>query len=83
VKPSELYEQLLESPSHPIRFRDFEQLLRAFGFALKRVRGSHKSYRHPAAAEVLTVQPHGKDAEPYQVRKFLAIVREHKLTADD
>ena len=83
VKASKLYERLLESPSHPIAFRDFEQLLLSFGFVLKRRKGSHRSYRHPAVAEILTVQPRGKDAQPYQVRKFIAIVGEHKLTADD
>jgi predicted RNA binding protein YcfA (HicA-like mRNA interferase family) len=68
TKPAKLYRSLLADPSQVIAFRDFERLLTAFGFALKRVRGSHQSYRHPAVSEVLTVQPHGKDAEPYQVR---------------
>jgi hypothetical protein len=49
----------------------------------KRERGSHKSYRHPAIPEVLTVQPNGKDAQPYQVRKFFDMMRRHGLSVED
>jgi predicted RNA binding protein YcfA (HicA-like mRNA interferase family) len=83
TKPSKLYAALFANPSQVIGFRDFERLLVAAGFALKRERGSHKSYRHPAMAEVLTVQPKGKDAQPYQVRKFLDMMRRHGLDVED
>ncbi len=82
VKPVKLYERLLADRSQIIAFRDFERLLEAFGFELKRERGSHKSYRHPHVSEVLTIQPAGKEAERYQVRRFLDMVAEFGLEID-
>jgi predicted RNA binding protein YcfA (HicA-like mRNA interferase family) len=82
VKPSRLYESLLRSPGRIISFRDFERMVRAAGFILKRRKGSHRSYRHPASPLILTIQPNGKDAEPYQVEDFMAMVREYGLEFD-
>lgn len=83
MNPSKLYERLVDAPGRPIPFRDFERCLIGFGFRHVRTRGSHRSYRHPAVEEILTIQPKGKDAQPYQVRKFLAMVREFDLEPDD
>jgi predicted RNA binding protein YcfA (HicA-like mRNA interferase family) len=83
TKPARLHANLLANPAQVTGFRDFERLLVAAGFVQKRERGSHKSWRHPAMAEVLTVQPKGKDAAPYQVRKFLDMMRRHGLTVED
>lgn len=83
TKPSKLYASLLANTAQVIGFRDFERLLVAAGFELKRERGSHKSYRHPQVPEILTVQPHGKDAQPYQVRKFLDMMRLHGLDVEE
>jgi predicted RNA binding protein YcfA (HicA-like mRNA interferase family) len=82
VKPSKLYETLRRSPRHVISFRDFERLLSAAGFALKRRKGSHQSYRHPRIPRILTIQPNGKDAEPYQVAAFVAMVEKYELEFD-
>jgi predicted RNA binding protein YcfA (HicA-like mRNA interferase family) len=83
VKTSKIYERLLSAPSSPIPFRDFERCILGFGFAHWRSRGSHRSYKHPQVTEVLTIQPRGKDAEPYQVRRFLAMVSEYDLEPED
>jgi hypothetical protein len=45
--------------------------------------GSHRSYKHPLVTEVLTIQPNGKDAEPYQIRLFLAMLTAHDLKLED
>jgi len=82
AKPSKLYAALQENSSQVIAFRDFERLLAAFGFEHRRTRGSHKTYRHPQIPETLTIQPAGKDAEPYQVRRFMDMVAEHKMEID-
>lgn len=42
TKPAKLYEQLLAKPSMIISFRDFERLLEAFGWVLRRTKGSHR-----------------------------------------
>ena len=77
TNPSKLYQQLLSS--RMVSFRDFERLLRAFGFELDRTVGSHRQYVHPKIARAFPVQPEGKDAKRYQVREFLELVERYGL----
>ena len=44
VKSKKLYEQVMASRGRSIAFRDFERLLKAFGFYLDRTVGSHRQY---------------------------------------
>ncbi|HEX5477382.1 MAG TPA: type II toxin-antitoxin system HicA family toxin [Burkholderiales bacterium] len=74
-----LYDRLLANPRAAISFRDFEKLLKAFGFDLARTTGSHRQYVHPKLNRPFPVQPTGKDAKLYQVREFLELVEEHGL----
>lgn len=73
-----LYEQALRRRS--LSFAEFERLLRAFGFELDRITGSHHIYRHEMAPQRLPVQPDGKNAKAYQVRQFLAMVDRYGLS---
>jgi predicted RNA binding protein YcfA (HicA-like mRNA interferase family) len=82
TRTSKLYERLLANPNVRISFRDFEGLLRSFGFEHRRTKGSHRSYKHPRVPSILTVQPVGKDAAPYQVERFLELVRQFDLHMD-
>lgn len=79
TKPDKLYQQLLNSSSRTISFRDFERLLRAFGFELDRTVGSHRQYVHPELPRSFPVQPEGKEAKRYQVREFLELVERFAL----
>jgi predicted RNA binding protein YcfA (HicA-like mRNA interferase family) len=79
TKPDKLYRQLLSSTSRTISFRDFERLLRAFGFELDRTVGSHRQYTHLNIPRAFPVQPDGKDAKRYQVREFLELVEHYGL----
>ena len=79
TKPDKLYQQLLNSSSRTISFRDFERLLRAFGFDLDRTTGSHRQYIHLDIPRAFPVQPDGKDAKRYQVREFLELVERYAL----
>ena len=79
TKVDKLYQQLLASTSRTISFRDFERLLRAFGFELDRTAGSHRQYVHPAIHRAFPVQPGGKDAKRYQVRELLELVESYAL----
>ena len=79
TNPVKLYQQLLRSSSRSISFRDFERLLRAFGFDLDRTAGSHRQYVHPSLQRAFPVQPAGKDAKRYQVREFLELVERYAL----
>ena len=74
-----LYGRLIANPRAPIPFRDFERLLKAFGFEHVRTSGSHRQYVHPRLTRPLPVQPGNKDAKPYQVREFLELIDEHGL----
>jgi hypothetical protein len=78
-KPDKLYRHLVTNPSAVISYRDFESLFRAFGFTPRPGKGSHTNWTHPKIAAVLTSQPKGKDAAPYQVRRLLAVIEEYDL----
>jgi predicted RNA binding protein YcfA (HicA-like mRNA interferase family) len=74
-----LHASLLVDPKLKISFRDFEALLVAFGFEMRAGKGSHRNYKHPAVPIILTIQPRGKDALPYQLKRLLEVVREYDL----
>jgi predicted RNA binding protein YcfA (HicA-like mRNA interferase family) len=61
------------------RFADFERILRAFGFTLDRIGGSHHIYGHPDVPRRLSIQPRGGQAKPYQIDQFLDMVEEFGL----
>jgi predicted RNA binding protein YcfA (HicA-like mRNA interferase family) len=82
TKSSKLYASLLANPSQIIAFRDLERMLRSAGFELRRRKGSHRTYKHPDVPAVLTIQPNGKDAEPYQVDAFIAMMQANGLELD-
>lgn len=79
TRTDKLYAKLLANPRATISFRDFEKLLRAFGFEHARTSGSHRQYVHPKLNRPLPVQPSAKDAKSYQLREFLELVEEHGL----
>lgn len=83
MKPSKIYEEVQRYPRRVISFRDLERLLATFGFVLQRTRGSHRAYKRPGVPELLTIQPKGHDARPYQVRKFLDIIEQFQLELDE
>ena len=78
-KWSKLYEALVRNPELRIRFADLGTLHESFGFQFKRAKGSHRSYKHADVPFVLTIQPHGKDAVQYQVKRLLEVVRDFDL----
>lgn len=79
-----LYAHLLASAKITLSFREFEQLIRAFGFTLDRQRGSHRTYVHPLCTRPLVIQLKKADgAAPYQVRQFIAMIEEFHLSMDD
>lgn len=79
TRPSKIYGQLLANPNKIISFSDFDALLAAFGFVMRQGKGSHRNYKHPKVSAILTAQPRGKDAVPYQVKRLLAVVKEYDL----
>lgn len=79
TRVDKLYASLLANPRAPISFREFERLLRAFGFEHVRTKGSHAIWIHRQLARPFPIQPTGKDAKLYQIREFLELIEEHGL----
>ena len=79
TKPNKLYALLLRRPAMIISYRDFSALHLAFGFKLHSGKGSHSNWKHPNVSRLLTSQPNGKDAVPYQVKRLLAVIKEYDL----
>jgi predicted RNA binding protein YcfA (HicA-like mRNA interferase family) len=78
---AKLYEQMLRKKRG--KFADLQKLLLAHGFTLNRVRGSHEVYVRVDVPEHVTIQPNGKEAMDYQIREFLRIVKEYRISLDD
>lgn len=78
---AKLYEQMLRNKRG--KFADLQKLLLAHGFKLNRVRGSHEVYVCDDVPEHITIQPNGKEAMDYQIREFLRIVKEYRISLDD
>ena len=79
TKPGQLLQQLLRSTERSVSFADFERLLAALGFVHRRTVGSHRHYRHPAVPFVFTINPDGKEAYRYQLRRLLDHVEQFGL----
>ncbi|MEX0271674.1 type II toxin-antitoxin system HicA family toxin [Leptolyngbyaceae cyanobacterium UHCC 1019] len=54
-------------------------LVEAFGFRLSRVNGSHYIFDHPEIPNLVNLQNKKGQANPYQVRQFLALVEQYNL----
>lgn len=78
---AKLYEQMQRNKRG--KFADLQKLLLAHGFKLNRVRGSHEVYVREDVPEHITIQPNGKEAMDYQIREFLRIVKEYRISLDD
>ncbi|MFI4979797.1 MAG: type II toxin-antitoxin system HicA family toxin [Nevskiales bacterium] len=78
TKIEKLYTRLVADRA-AMRFRDFERILKAFGFQLDRINGSHHIYKHAAVSRLLSIQPRGDKAKPYQIDQFLDMVEEFGL----
>ncbi len=67
-----------------VAFRDLSRLLRALGFELVRMSGSHHVFHHSDIHETLVLQPaKSGDAKPYQLRQLLRLVEQYALRLED
>ena len=73
---------LLRAKANPtgVCFADLVHLLEAAGFELGRQKGSHRVYKREGLAELVVIQPRGKDAKPYQVRQVLELIEKYGLS---
>lgn len=79
AKLRKLWEKARNNPNG-VRYEDICGLAAAFGFALKGGKGSHRVYTKAGVNGILNFQNVGGMAKPYQVRQFLKMVEEKKLT---
>ena len=66
-----------------LALRDFLDLIEAFGFELRRTRGSHSTFELEGIREIVEVLSAHGEAKPYQVRQFLKLVEKYNLQLED
>ena len=81
-KNRKILEKALAS-SKNLRFGELIALLEAFGFVLKRIKGSHRIFHHPKILRAFPIQEHKGKAKPYQVRQLLELVEQYNLQLDE
>jgi len=65
-----------------IPFEDFRHLLRRLGFE-ERIRGNHHIFTKDGVAEILNLQPKGRQAKPYQVKQVREVIVKYRLAGGD
>jgi len=80
MNPQRLVARLARGDLANVAFADMRLLVEAFGFALKRTKGSHHIFVHPEVPELLNLQEVHGQAKPYQIRQFLRLVERYALT---
>ena len=63
-------------------FDELSAVLRRLGFERRGPRGSHYTFAHPAAQDILTV-PKRTPVKPVYVRKARALILKHRLADDE
>jgi predicted RNA binding protein YcfA (HicA-like mRNA interferase family) len=78
-----LLTKLVQGDLRNVAFADMVSLVTGFGFILKRTRGSHHIFAHPALPGMVNLQDVGGEAKPYQIRQFLRLIEKYNITLED
>lgn len=78
MKKQKLLKKILTNQQN-VRFNEMVVLIKAFGFVLDRVSGSHHIFIHSALNEVVNLQDVRGQAKPYQIKQFLKLIEKHNL----
>ncbi|MBI5246603.1 MAG: type II toxin-antitoxin system HicA family toxin [Elusimicrobia bacterium] len=62
-----------------LRFSDLCRLAEAFGFRLRRQKGSHRIYAHEGTRRIMNFQNDRGTAKAYQVRQLLDCIDQNRL----
>jgi predicted RNA binding protein YcfA (HicA-like mRNA interferase family) len=81
-KKRKLLEKILAG-SRNIQFYELVTLVKAFGFNLSRINGSHHIFTHPEVPEIVNLQNKKGKAVPYQVRQFLSLIEQYALKLEN
>lgn len=82
TRKQKLLQRVLANPAN-VAFDDLLTLVRAFGFRLSRVSGSHHIFVRDDMRELVNLQNVGGRAKPYRVRQFLKLVERYDLELED
>lgn len=82
MNPEQLLERATNAPNN-VRFEQLVGLVEAFGFELRRTRGSHHMFARPGIPELVNLQSDRGKAKPYQVRAFLGLIERYNLRIGD
>jgi predicted RNA binding protein YcfA (HicA-like mRNA interferase family) len=83
MDPKRLLLRLARGEVANVAFADLCRVVEAFGFELRRTRGSHHVFAHPEVRELLNLQEVGGQAKPYQIRQFLRLVERYALRMEE
>ncbi|HEX9727855.1 MAG TPA: type II toxin-antitoxin system HicA family toxin [Gemmatimonadales bacterium] len=61
-----------------IRFDDLRRVLVGLGFE-ERIRGGHRIFKRDDIEEIITLQPRGSKAKPYQVKQVRQLILKYRL----
>jgi predicted RNA binding protein YcfA (HicA-like mRNA interferase family) len=77
-----LYEELKYNPKN-IRFKRLCKIAEAFGFVMRKGKGSHHIFTRPDITELLNFQNIKGKAKPYQVKQLIKIIEKYGLSEED
>lgn len=80
--PKKILSKIL-SGSKNISFDDFASLVKAYGFRLSRISGSHHIFVHPEIRELVNLQEVNGQVKPYQVQQVMRLVERYDLNLKD
>jgi predicted RNA binding protein YcfA (HicA-like mRNA interferase family) len=78
-----LFQFILQSRGKNVLFKDFIAIIESFGFKLDRINGSHHIFINKKYKQLISVQSDGKDAKPYQVRQFIAMIERLNIRMEE
>ena len=66
-----------------LRFSEFETLIGASGFTLRRIKGDHHIFGRDDVLEIANAQPEGGMAKAYQVCQLLKLIERYGLPSEE
>ncbi len=82
MKKRKLLEKIIAG-SKNVQFNEMETLIKAFGFTLARVSGSHHIYNRADIPEIINIQNRKGQVPTYQVRQFLSLIEQYNLSLEE
>ncbi|HEY9813027.1 MAG TPA: type II toxin-antitoxin system HicA family toxin [Candidatus Sericytochromatia bacterium] len=82
MKKRKLLEKIIAG-SKNVQFSEMETVIKAFGFTLARVSGSHHIYNRADIPEIINIQNRKGQVPTYQVRQFLSLIEQYNLSLEE